>query len=441
MLIPTRALVLLTLIPLALAAACVVEPALLRSMLLADAALLGLAGLDAVLGLRPAIGLTREAPRVLSVGRDGAVRVQLRSRANRRLRLLLHADLPDGATAPDLPRPVTLAPGARGTVTYHVRAESRGVCVLGAQVVRVLSPLGLWWRQRRVDLADPLRVYPDLVAVRGYDLLARQAREAALARAARLRGGESEFERLRDYQRDDPYRCIDWKATARRQRLTAREYQRERDQTVVAALDCGRLMSAEHGGRTLLDHAIAATLMLAQVAARGGDQVGALAFDARLRAFAPPRGGPRTTADLARAVHDLEPELVESDHELAFQELARRVRKRALVVLFTQVVDEQGATRLRTLMRHLPRRHLCLVVLLRDPELDELASAPLPAPDRLARDPTLFERAAAAENVLWRERVARELGKHGGLVLHVPPAQLTPALVNRYLELKARRRL
>src|SRR6185369_8004458 len=135
------------------------------------------------------------------------------------------------------------------------------------------TPLGLWWRQQRVVASDAVRVYPDVRAVRTYDLLARQNREALMARAARLRGGETEFERLRDHLRDDPFRFIDWKATARRQKLTVREHQKERDQTVVCVLDSGRLMTAQSDGLTYFDHALNATLMMAHVAARAGDHI------------------------------------------------------------------------------------------------------------------------------------------------------------------------
>ena len=110
-------------------------------------------------------------------------------------------------------------------------------------------------------------------------------------RTVRRRGGENEFERLRDYRRDDDYRAIDWKATARRQKLITREYQHESNQTVLCMLDAGRLMTARTAGLSLLDHALNAMLMLSHVAARAGDQVGLLAFADGIERYAPPAGG------------------------------------------------------------------------------------------------------------------------------------------------------
>jgi uncharacterized protein (DUF58 family) len=432
--IPTARLCLLALVPLGLGLATVARASLLGPMLTADALLVLLAALDALLGRRALVTVEREPPRVLSVGRPNPVRLRLRSRATRALKVALTDDLSDDLSAPELPLEVTVPPLGRASVVYHVRPSRRGVAALADHHLRYLTPLGLWRRQLRLPARDSLKVYPDVAAVRGYELLARQSRENLLMRAIRLRGGENEFERLREYQRDDEYRNIDWRATARRSRLIVREYQQERNQTVLCLLDSGRLMTAESGGLTQLDHALNATLMMAHVAARAGDQVGLLAFDAEVRAFVPPTGGRRAVNRVVQATYALHPELVESDFALAADHLARRLRKRALVVIFTQVIDEVAAAALMTLVRGLPPRHLPLCVLFRDEDVDRLADIRQPA---AAPDSQLHLAAAAAEAITWRERLVRDLQKGGALVLHVPGREMTPAVVNRYLRIKA----
>jgi uncharacterized protein (DUF58 family) len=299
-----------------------------------------------------------------------------------------------------------------------------------------LTPLGLWWRQLRIAAADDVRVYPDVRAVRTYELLARQNREALMARAARLRGGETEFERLREHLRDDPFRNIDWKATARRQKLIVREHQKERDQTVVCVLDAGRLMTAETQGLTHFDHALNATLMMGHVAARSGDQIGLVAFDHQIRAYLPPVGGARATQRLVTAAYDLQPAMVDTDFSVAFDLLSRRLRKRALVVVFTQVVDDVSARRLLTFMRGLPRRHLALAVLFRDTDVDRLTDVGA-NPHEL----DLYVAGAAAEASLWRERLVRDVKAAGALVVHAAPDRVTPAVVSEYLEIKAKQLL
>jgi uncharacterized protein (DUF58 family) len=434
--IPALPLVLLTLVPLALSLLVVFEPALTRVVLVADAAWALVAALDAVLGRRALVSVVREPPEVFSVGRANAVRLRIRSRSRRALTVQVMDDVPPDVTAIGLPATVQLPPGGRADLTYHVRPSRRGSYRLGDHTVRYPTPLGLWQRQLRLPGADAVKVYPDLKAVRTFELLARQNREASWLRAVRLRGGESEFERLREYRKDDEYRTIDWKATARRQRLTAREYQQERNQSILCLVDCGRLMTAESGGLTHLDHALNAALMMSHVAVRSGDQVGLLAFDAEVRAYLPPSSGRRATRRLVQSTYDLHPRLVEPDFAAAGAFLARRMRRRALVVLFTQVIDDTAARTVLRLMHGLGPRHLPLCVLFREVAVEALLHG---APDRGTDD--LYRRGAAAEIVLWRERLVRDLRAAGALVLHTAAATLTPALVNQYLRIKAQQML
>jgi uncharacterized protein (DUF58 family) len=430
-------------------------------MLAADAGLLLVAALDALLGRRPLAAGERQAPRVFSVGRLNPIGAELRSLAARPLAVQLTDDLfPDAEVEPgDLPASVLLPPRGRATVRYRLRPRRRGAYQFGDLRLRYPTPLGFFLRQLRIAARAPVRVYPDVRAVRAYDLLARQDREYSLTRAARLRGGESEFERLRDYVRDDEFRAIDWKATARRQKLIAREYQLERNQSVVFVLDCGRLMTAETEGLSYLDHALNAVLMASHVAARSGDRVGLLAFDDRVRSYLAPAGGPRVSQRIIQASYDLHPVLAEPDYAAAFDLLSLRVRRRALVVLFTSVLDHLGAATVASRMRALLPRHLPLCVLFRDVEIMELAdpgtavrahpgtatatgsgtAAGTADQANLALEPYL--RGAAAEISLWRDRFVRDLRGRGCLVLDVAPGQLTPALVNQYLQIKARRLL
>ena len=200
-------------------------------------------------------------------------------------------------------------------------------------------------------------------------------------------------------------------------------------------LDAGRMMSAEVQGLTQFDHALNAALMLGHVAARTGDRVGLLAFGSGLEAYVPPGRGQKAAGRLIQAAYDLHPQLVESDYESAFRTLSIRQQKRALVVLFTQVVDDTVAKMLLLGCRALSRRHLPLVVLFRDLDVDGLL--------RPVRDDRneLYVRAAAAELARWRAGFIRDLRHGGALVLDVGPKELTVKLIERYFEIKARHQL
>lgn len=431
--IPSRLLILALGIPLAMACFALVDPGFVLALVPANALLVLVAALDAWLARAPLVQLRRECAAVMSLGRPNRVTLELASRARRRLDVEVADELWTGARVSEGPLRVALAARGRGTVTYHVTPDRRGAYALGAHVVRYASPLGLWRRQLVLPASTPVRVYPDLVSIRGWELLARRNREQALLRTVRLRGGESEFSRLRDYTQDDAYRAIDWKASARRQRLTAREYQMERDQSVMLVLDAGRLMTAEAGGVALFDHALNAALMLGHIALRGGDRVGLAVFDEVVQRFVAPIQGPGAGSKLIRASYDQHPRLVEADFDRVFSTVSQRLRKRSLVVLFTQLADDASAEQLLARARGLGTTHLPLFVLLRDDEVDALVDP--------RRGEDAYVRGAAAEVLRWRDGLAGALERTGALVLSVSPRHLTAAAVNRYLEVKARNQL
>lgn len=433
--VPADRLVLLLIVPAGLGLLALLDRTLLWPMLAADAGIALVAAVDAALARRPLVAVRRHAPPVFSLGRPARVALTLRSRADRPLAVEVVDDLFAHADAAEpLPLRVTVPARGRATAAYHVRARRRGRAELGDHHVRYASPLGLWRRQLRFAARDEVRVYPDIRAVHAFELLARHAREPVGMRASIRRGGENEFECLREYQRDDEYRAVDWRATARRSRLIVRQYKADEDQSVAFLLDAGRLMTAESAGLSFFDHALNAALLLAHVATRAGDNVGLLCFSDAIDAFVPPSRGARATHRLVQAAFDVHPRLVDSDLEAAFQHVGRRVRKRSLLVLFTQIVDDESARTLIRCVRSIQPRHLPLCVLLRDVDLDALA-LPDPADDAPL---TVYTQAAAAELLAWRDRLVRRLESSGALVLDVPPRAVTAALITRYLEVKAR---
>ncbi|MCB9538683.1 MAG: DUF58 domain-containing protein [Myxococcales bacterium] len=432
--IPTKRLALLLAVPALLAATSALDATLLWPTLAADTLILVVALIDAVWAWRPRVRLRRRAPQVMSLGRPSVVELALHARVGRTLTVSVVDDVFAEADVEGLPATATVPGGGHATLTYRITPRRRGQHTLGAHHVRHGSPLGLWTRQQRLPAEDTVRVYPDIRAVQAFELLARQGRALQGWRTQRRRGGENEFDGLREYQRDDPYRQVDWRATARRGDLIVRTYKVEENQDLLFVLDGGRLMTAAVGGASLYDHALDATLMLAHVAVRNGDNVGVLGFADQLDAFVGPRNGRAAVRRVVDALFDVHPRLVESDLPRAFEHVARRVRKRALVVLFTQVVDEVAAEALLRSVRAVRRRHLVLCVVFRDQDVEAMATGADGSSD-------LFARAAAAELLSWRASLLDALRAGGALVLDVAAGGLTPALMTRYLEIKARQLL
>jgi uncharacterized protein (DUF58 family) len=338
-------------------------------------------------------------------------------------------------TAEGLPAAATLSPREVAEASYTVTVGSRGNHPFGPVVVRILSPLRLWERQRVFDVPGTARVYPDFARLRETGFRGRLSEHRAPGRARRRPGGESEFQRLRPYQAGDPYRHIDWKATARRREFVTREYGQESNQNLIFLLDCGRMMSERSEGLSSFDHALNGAVLLGQVALRHGDRVGLLAFDRGIRSWLPPRGGQRSAGRLIRATYDLEPSTHDPDYAMAFRWLSQHVRRRSLVVVLTAVLDEVNGDLAASLVRGLATRHLPVCVWMRDLATDELLHRP--ATSLL----DTYVRGAAAEVVGWRERELAQLRRRGALVLDVPAGELTASLFHRYLEIKARRLL
>jgi uncharacterized protein (DUF58 family) len=432
-LIPSRALLLLAAVPLLVSMLALARPELGRAALLLDVGLVALALLDGLLSLGLKVNVQRTAPDVMSLGRRNRVALRLRSESRLAMLVSVTDDLFEGAEARDLPIRVALGRRGVATVEYHVEPSQRGAHSLGDHYLRLPSPLGLWALQRRIPAQQRVRVYPDLKQLQQFDALAKQDRELSFVRASRHKGGESEFARLRDHVPDDDVKRVDWKATARRQKLTVREYQLESNQNLMFLLDAGRVMTGLDSGISRFDHALNASLMLAHVAARAGDRVGALGFDDDLRVFMPPQAGRQASRAIIQATYDLFPRLVEPDFDLAFQSLSSRVKNRTLVILFTHVIDFAAAETLVRRVRAVGRRHLPLIICFRDLEVEALADP------RGASD--LYLKGAAAEHLRWQKSLMQDLKRGGALVLETTARELTGKLVSRYLQIKAQRLL
>lgn len=433
--VPTRRLVGLAFVAAAVAIVAGYVPGVDAAWIGIDALLVGMCGAEALAGRRRRVEAERRAAAIFSVGRPNAATIVLSNRSDRAIAGTVMDDPIEDATVTGLPGYFEIPAHGTAELRYEITPTRRGQRRLGGVTVRYALPLGLLWRQERVELPEVVDVYPDVHAARALEMLRRQGREDARVGSLRVRGGDTEFERLRPYQRGDEMKHVDWRASARRADLVARQYQAESNQNVVFALDVGRSMRGESGGLTSVDHALAAALLTADVALRGGDRAGLLTFDDRPRSFLHPTGGRAGGRKLTRAVYALDAGLAATDYRAAMVYLKTQVKARSLFVIFTNLLDPRGAKELATAVRSLLPRHLPLCVLMRDAEVEALALAePRSEADVLVR-------AAAAESIAWRDGIVRSLRSAGALVLDARPEDVTPLLVKRYLEVKARRLL
>ncbi len=405
------------------------------TILLSVDAALGLIVLVDLLSLprRNALSVERSAGRVASLRKPHRVTLTLLNHARRPL----HVDVRDGVPHELHPEPAEfrrrLAARSRCSFSYELRAGRRGAFSIAEVHLRLRSWLGLWQRQLVYPVETAVSVYPDMQQLHQYALLARTNRLNLLGvRRTRRIGQDHDFERLRDYTVDDNYKHIDWRSTARRRKLTVRDYQASQSQRIVFLLDCGRMMTSQAEGISLLDHGLNALLMLSFVALRQGDSVGMITFSDEIHSFVPARSGMQQMNRLLHASFDRFPQLTESRYDQAFRYLASHCRQRSLVVLITNVIDEVNATQIERYLSNLVGRHLPLGVMLRERQLFDAVEIERPNEDQL------WQAAAAADILTWRHQVLSDLQSKGVLALDVFPEGMTAPLVNRYLEVKAR---
>ena len=411
-----------------------------------DALVFGLCLIDFLRTPRPRdLVLERTLPTRAGLGNDFKRRIHVEVRSKRADGLALEideefgADLevrfpPDPGDPSGGPDRAQLSSSGPLELVRVYRSRLRGVHRIGHVRARISSPWRFWWRQERLGGEQTIEIEPPLTGLRRTLQLAESERwRDPGVRKLRRRGGQSEFESLREHVHGDDLRLVDWKAFAKRGRPIVRQFQEERGQELILVFDAGRRMAATSAGGALegwtkLDHALDAGLQIAAVALRQGDRVGALAFDSRVRCWIPPMRSAAQQERLRDALFDLEPGGEESDLERALRELGLRHRRRAYVVILSDVADPLSLERQQRALRAASRRHKVLFAALDDPSLRAVAEG------RAEADVLL--RAAAVELMGERRTSLRALAAPGVRVLDALPAEAAAPLLAAWLSMR-----
>jgi len=392
-------------------------------------------GSDALLApRRQGVRCSLEMPGTLSIGEDVEARLTVRVPAARPVPVRVVLDLSDLL----VPVPPLLGPASADGAVFPFRLASirRGTVEVERAWVRVPGPLGLMTGIAVVDLHGEAVVVPDLRPVRTTALrFASERHFRAGMKIERYTGDGTELDSLREHVHGDDPRSIDWRGSARHNRLITRQFRAERNQQVILALDTGRLMAEPLEGIPKLDHAVTAALLLSYISLRGGDRVGWFSFDARVGLWAEPEGGQHTFPALRQLAGRIDYSDQETNFTLGLTALSQRLRRRSLVVVLTDFVDTVTAELMVENLDRLSRRHLVVFVALQDPGLAAVAAQ---APDDL---PRLNRAVVAAALLRERELVLQRLRGQGIQPIDASPRQIHPRLINTYLEIKRRERI
>lgn len=395
--------------------------------------LFGLYGLSAKAAKKSVpVVATRSMDPVLSVRVPNSVEVVLESCSPFPVKLEVLDEPPESFLSERASWTTLIEPGGKKAHSYSVTPMARGSHKFQGLFVRHPGPLGLSEVTRRLEVETTAVVYPNVRAVRDFELLKQRGRlNMAGLRRSRIRGIGTEFESLRDYQ-DDDFRFIDWNSTARRGRLVARNFEVERNQAVIVCIDAGRHMLGEVRGVTKLDHCLDAALMLLYTAERSGDQVGLFAFHDEVLRFVAPHRGRFQVAKVVEAMHDIVAEPVQPNYVSALSHLSSRWKRRSLIVFFTDAENGDQARELAQALGGLVRRHLVVVVRVADPRMKEIQAMPFDD------DRSMFLKASAVWYREDRREADRALRSAGIQTLEAEPAELAQALVSDYLKIKER---
>jgi uncharacterized protein (DUF58 family) len=407
------------------------EMSLLLTLLLTCAVLA-----DVVLIPREALRVKRRVPAILRQSQFFSVELTLLNQSDRPGTFQIVDSPPVEFTSTEHRFSLRLPPRKETIHAYNLKSYRRGSFSFGALYYRITGPLGLIQHQGKLDLPQAVQVLPDMTGEgsRDLQLALAGAFQAGRRRSAR-RGEGSEFESLREHQRDDDFRHINWKASAKRGKLISRQYETERDQRLMILLDTGRLMSPRIGSYRKLDYAINASVHLAQVALHKGDLVGYAIFNDELLAFAEPQKGQAQMSHFVRNLTTLQPTRLESDYAAVFHHVMRRCSRRTLIVCFTDLADSHSANTLLQAALPLMPRHLPVIVTVSNSEILAVTKK-VPA-----NEFEIYRHVAASEIWTDYQRTLRGLRSRGVATVSVPAQELSTAAINEYLRIKETARL
>jgi len=391
---------------------------------------------DVVLIPHDALRVKRNVSAILRQGQSFRVELTLVNQSETAALFQIVDSPPVDFTGPSQTITVRLLPKRETVQAYSLKSYRRGTFSFGAVFYRTSGPLGLIQRQGKIDLPQSVQVLPDISGEGSRDLQLALAGAFRAGRRKVARSGEGgEFESLREHQRDDDFRHIDWKASAKRGKLISRQYETERDQRLMILLDTGRLMSPKIGSYRKLDYAINASVHLAQIALHKGDLVGYAIFNDELRAFAEPKKGQAQMSHLVRNLTPLQPTRLESDYAAVFHHVLRRCSRRTLIVCFTDLGDAHSAESLLRAAIPLMPRHLPVIVTVSN---SEVLAVTRKTPEN---EFEVYRHVAAME--IWNDyqRTLRGLRSRGVATVSVPAQELSTAAINEYLRIKETARL
>jgi len=392
---------------------------------------------DILISPRPDhLTIERRVPHKLSIGRDNKVEIVISNNSHRPLSLEVVDEFPVEFGGDRRSIGLELEQRTSKSFTYLVKPLMRGCYYFNKTVVRFRGLLELVVFQEEFGESSQVEVYPDIASISRFDFRMKRGHHAETGLITeRRRGTGSNFESLREYVKGDEFRRIDWKASARKNKLITREFQSEVNQSVMVVLDCSRSMGAVVNGMTLLDHAVNSALILGYQVMKKGDKIGLLAFSDKPHVFLPPGRGKAHFYSYLRHLYAIAANRVEPDYDSVLRAISATRLRRSLLMIITDLTSGEAVKKMLAAVPLVSRKHLTAVISVLDPKLREIADA---VPENVN---AVYDKVVARNLIERVAGLSRHIEKIGIATMLITPQQLNSSLLSHYLQVKMRSQL
>lgn len=392
---------------------------------------------DIILSPRPEfLVIERKVAKKLSIGRGNKVELVVSNNSHKAVVIEISDGFPESFIGNGRSIPLKVAKRTSTSLSYTITPPKRGCYFFTGTVARYRGFLELVIFQENYGQADRVEVYPDITSISRFDAQMRRGQQTEVGLITeRKRGIGSDFESLREYVRGDEFRRIDWKASARKNKLISREFQSEVNQSILIAIDCSRAMGASTEGMTMLDHAVNSALVLGYQVIKKGDKIGLFTFSDAPKAFLPPGRGKAHFYSFVKHLYAVQADRVEPGYETTLRALSTSRLKRSLIMIITDLTSGDAVNKMLESIPLLSRKHLPVIISVIDPRLKQVANA-IPESSN-----EIYQKIAARSMIAKVAKLNKMIEKIGVASIMITPDQLNSSLLSNYMKVKLRNQL
>lgn len=379
------------------------------------------------------VNARRKLPKLLSLGDGNPIRLVIKNKSRRPLHLTIIDELPFQFQKRDFEKILEIKETDEQTLIYELTPVTRGEYEFG--IVNIFAATNLGLAQRRFRVGEPVTVpvYPSVLQMKKYEMLAfNRLNNMDGMRKIRRIGHSYEFEQIKDYVRGDDYRSINWKATSRQSKLMVNQYEDERSQQVYCLIDKSRAMRMPFEDMSLMDYAINTCLAMSNIILKKYDRAGLITFSNKIGATLKADRKPGQLNKILHALYNEKPRPLEANYELLYHISRKLINGRSLILLFTNFESMYALDRVLPVLRRINRFHLLVVVFFENTEIEKIAYS------EAKRTEDIYTQTVAQKFLAEKKAMAQKLQQHGIQTILTPPKDLSMHTVNKYLELKSR---